>query len=123
MGTYLNPGNNGFKVISGSKYIDKTGLIRVINDTIDTNHMLTCVSRARRFGKSYAAQMLCAYYDKACDSSDLFSGLDIAKDGSFETYLNKYDVIYLDMTNIIEKVDSSGLIDFIKKSVSEEILR
>ncbi len=123
MGTYLNPGNDGFKLISGSKYIDKTGMIRVINDSIDTNHMLTCVSRARRFGKSYAAQMLCAYYDKTCDSADLFSGLDIAKDECFETYLNKYDVIYLDMTNIIEKVDPSGLIEFIKKSVSEEILR
>ena len=96
MGTYLNPGNKGFEVITRSKYIDKTGMIRVINDTIDTNHMLTCVSRARRFGKSYAAQMLCAYYDRTCDSHYLFVDYSVAKDASYEKHLNQYDVIYLD---------------------------
>ena len=33
----------------------------------------------RRFGKSYAAQMLCAYYDKTCDSHALFDGCRIVK--------------------------------------------
>jgi len=72
MGTYLNPGNQGFCGIRNDTYIDKSGLIRLINDTIDTPRRLTCVSRPRRFGKSFAAQMLCAYYDKTCDSSSLF---------------------------------------------------
>lgn len=38
-------------------------MISRINETIDTPRRLTCVSRPRRFGKSFAAQMLCAYYD------------------------------------------------------------
>jgi hypothetical protein len=72
MGTYLNPGNSGFARIINSDYVDKTGLIGVINGTIGTTKNLTCISRPRRFGKSYAAQMLCAYYDKTCDSHELF---------------------------------------------------
>ncbi|MEZ3486531.1 MAG: AAA family ATPase [Lachnospiraceae bacterium] len=39
---------------------------------------MTCVSRPRRSGKSYAAKMLCAYYDRSCDSSALFDDLEIA---------------------------------------------
>lgn len=68
MGTYLNPGNDGFKRIVKSSYIDKTGMIGIINSRIDTMNNLICVSRPRRFGKSYAGQMLCAYYDHSCDS-------------------------------------------------------
>lgn len=98
MGKYLNIGNAGFTAVKRGVYVDKTGLISFINDTIGTKNKLTCVSRPRRFGKSFAAQMLCAYYDKNCDSRGLFDGLEISKDPSFEKYLNKYNVIYLDIT-------------------------
>ena len=63
MGTYLNPGNCGFEEMLKSAYVDKTGLIRLINRSLGTKKKLTCISRPRRFGKSYAAQMLCAYYE------------------------------------------------------------
>ena len=58
MGIYLNPGNSGFAEIRSSAYVDKTGLIGLINQTIGTRQKLTCVSRPRRFGKSYAAESL-----------------------------------------------------------------
>jgi len=121
MGTYLNPGNSGFKRIIGSDYVDKTGLISILNVTIGTTKNLTCVSRPRRFGKSYAAQMLCAYYDKTCDSHDLFSKYDIADDPSYSKHLNKYDVIYLDMTNLLGKVSSKELVPYIEIKIKEEI--
>lgn len=76
MGTYLNPGNNGFVEIRNDIYVDKSGLISLINQTINTPRCLTCISRPRRFGKSFAAKMLCAYYDKTCDSSALFQDLE-----------------------------------------------
>ena len=103
MGTYLNPGNSGFEKIRNSIYVDKSGLIEAINRTIGTMQKLTCISRPRRFGKSFAAQMLCAYYDKTCDSAVLFDDLEIAEvpGGSYRKHLNQYDVIYLDMTNIM----------------------
>lgn len=48
MGNYLNPGNNGFQAIRKSPYVDKTGLISLINRTIGTAQKLTCISRPRR---------------------------------------------------------------------------
>lgn len=126
MGNYLNPGNSGFSRIRNDIYVDKTGLIGLINQTIDTPRCLTCISRPRRFGKSFAAKMLCAYYDKTCDSSILFDDLEIAVNkkinNSYRQYLNKYDIIYLDMTNIIGEAGKNGLISFIKRKVTEELL-
>lgn len=78
MGTYLNPGNSGFARIRNSVYVDKSGLIALVNQTLNTPRCLTCISRPRRFGKSFAAKMLCAYYDKTCDSAGLFDDLKIA---------------------------------------------
>ena len=63
---YINKGNDGFKSAVRGTYIDKTGMIAVINQTLDTERRFTCVTRSRRFGKSMAADMLCAYYDKSC---------------------------------------------------------
>ncbi|MCF0205464.1 MAG: AAA family ATPase, partial [Muribaculaceae bacterium] len=68
MGAYINIGNESFKRALNSEYVDKTGLIAEINATLFTRNAFTCVSRCRRFGKSMAAEMLCAYYDRSCDS-------------------------------------------------------
>jgi hypothetical protein len=83
MGKYLNIGNDGFTTIKREPYIDKTGLISFVNKKLGTSGKLICVSRPRRFGKSYAAKMLCAYYDKSCDSRDLFSDMKIANDKTY----------------------------------------
>ena len=98
MGMYLNMGNDGFQTIRKGLYVDKTGLIAFVNSTLGTVNKLTCTCRPRRFGKSFAAKMLCAYYDKDCDSRALFEDLEIGQAPSFEKYLNQYDVIYLDIT-------------------------
>lgn len=78
MGIYLNPGNSGYREILQSEYVDKTGLIALVNQTLGTMGKLTCISRPRRFGKSYAAKMLCAYYDCSCDSRELFNDRDVS---------------------------------------------
>ncbi|MBR1472588.1 MAG: AAA family ATPase, partial [Lachnospiraceae bacterium] len=67
MGTYVNPGNNSFKSdTSGEIYIDKTGLLEVLNRAVNTPGRYFAVSRARRFGKSMAAGMIDAYYSRGC---------------------------------------------------------
>ena len=99
MGTYINKGNNAFRDIVSHEYVDKTSLIPLINASLNSENRYSCVTRCRRFGKSMAAKMLCAYYDKSCDSRELFRGLMAEQDKSFETYLNKYNVLYLDVTS------------------------
>ena len=120
MGTYINIGNVGFQRVRNSEYVDKSGLIAIVNSTLFTERSFSCVSRSRRFGKSVAAKMLNAYYDQSCDSRHLFSDLEIAKDPSFERHLNKYPVIFLDLTsfvadrnddNIVDKMDAALLAD------------
>ena len=126
MGTYLNPGNSGFAGIRNDIYIDKSGLISLVNDTIETPRRLTCVSRPRRFGKSFAAQMLCAYYDKCCDSAGLFDDLEIAENKSlnesYRKYLNQYDVIYLDLTYVKPFTDGyRNVAAYVSGKITEEL--
>ena len=111
MGAYINVGNSGFQGVRNGEYVDKSGLISIINGTLFTERSFACVSRSRRFGKSVAAKMLCAYYDQSCDSRSLFEDLEIAKDPSFERHLNKYPVIYLDLTNFISRVRDASIVD------------
>ncbi|WP_050008304.1 AAA family ATPase [Butyrivibrio sp. WCE2006] len=119
---YLNIGNDGFSTIRNGNYIDKSGLISFMNGCLSTPQKLVCVSRPRRFGKSYGAKMLCAYYCNDCDSYDLFADLIVAKDKSFEKHINNHDVIYLDMTYFISVVDkSSELIDSMERDVIEDL--
>lgn len=104
MGSYLNPGNNKFKrAVNSDIYVDKTGLMKYTNSIVDTLQSCVCVSRPRRFGKSMAADMLTAYYSKGCDSRELFSSLEIAKDENFEEHLNKYDTIFLNMQEFLSR--------------------
>ena len=109
MGTYYNPGNKGFQKILHSEYVDKTGLIALINQTIGTTGMLTCISRPRRFGKSYAAKMLCAYYDCSCDSRALFDDKEIAGTEGYLKHLNQYNVINLDITGFVSEATTMDL--------------
>ena len=49
--------------------------------------------------------------------------MKISESEDYETHLNKYDVIYLDMSNLLEKIPENELISFIKKNIIEEILK
>lgn len=122
MGKYLNVGNAGFAAMTKGFYVDKTELISYINSTLGSTEKLTCVSRPRRFGKSFAAKMLCAYYDRSCDSESLFEGYKIAEAPSFREHLNQYDVIYLDITLFISRAAKIGdVVKDINDKVTEEV--
>ena len=121
MGAYINIGNAGFQSARNGEYVDKSGLIAVVNATLNTRNCFSCVSRCRRFGKSMAAEMLCAYYDQSCDSRALFADLEIAKDPSFEQHLNKYPAIYLDMTSFVTRFHDEDIVGHINAELIEDI--
>ena len=123
MGTYINIGNAGFKTARSIAYVDKSGLIDVVNRTLFTARMFSCVTRCRRFGKSMAAMMLNAYYDHSCDSRQLFEGLQIADSPTFEQHLNKYPVIYLDMTEFVTRFRDEGIVKEIDRRLRADVLR
>mgnify|MGYP000929091293 FL=1 len=123
MGRFLNPDNSAFQVALNSKiYVDKTGLIEYTNSVLDTTDAYICNSRPRRFGKSYAANMLAAYYSKGADSEKMFSDLEISKDVNFKRHLNKYDLIHIDIQWFLANcVEADNVVDFVTDSVLGEL--
>lgn len=107
MGRFINIGNDSFRKARNGEYVDKSPLIGYVNRALNTEHNMICLTRARRFGKSMAAKMLNAYYDQSVDSRYLFTDLKIAQDSTFETNLNKYPVIYLDITTFTTRCSTN----------------
>ncbi|SFK46906.1 PD-(D/E)XK nuclease superfamily protein [Lachnospiraceae bacterium KH1T2] len=143
MGIFLNPGYENFKMtIQSQIYVDKTEMIGYVNSLINTDQRYVAVSRPRRFGKTTAVNMLCAYYDKSVDSRKLFDGLFISKiserknpenpkksDDKFKNldwdiYLNKFNVIRIDMAKYIRKSSSvENFVEIVNDAVSREIVQ
>ncbi len=104
----VNVDNLNFQIVRNSEYVDKSVIIALANQVIDTEERFICVTRPRRFGKSVTVKMLNAYYSKGCDSKALFSDLKIASSPDFEKHLNQHDVIYLDMTEFADNKDNGN---------------
>ena len=120
MGSYLNPGSFSFRGSLRSKiYVDKSELIAKINEVLYTEQKYICVSRPRRFGKSMAANMLAAYYDRSENTEELFQNLMISKDSSYRENLNQYDVIKINMQ---EFLSLSGTIEEMLQMLRDYLL-
>lgn len=123
MGTYINIGNRQFEESTNKYYVDKSGLISVVNNTLNTENRFSCVTRLRRFGKSMAARMLCAYYDKSCDSHSIFDKLEISKDEDYEKFINKFNVIKLDITDFTTRYkNDENIVSYIQKAIQKEAI-
>ena len=108
MGTYLNPGKQNFQIALNSEiFVDKTEMICYLNSLVNTHQRFVSVSRPRRFGKTMAADMICAYYGREADSRELFAGRKLAAvqgahDAEWDRYLGKFDVIRIVMTDFFK---------------------
>lgn len=117
MGIYVNPPADGFaEILNYKEYIDKSEMIAYTNRVLGTPDKLTCFSRPRRFGKSFAAKMVTAYYSKGADARELFAKLKLAKmdadpnvkeRSGYEEHLNRHDVISIDMTPFVSLAEST----------------
>lgn len=106
---FLNPPSDGFELIlNGGFYVDKTDLIATVNAVMDTPQRFLCVTRPRRFGKTFAAQMLSAFYSQGADARRLFEPLRIFRHPAASfclERLNRCNVLFLDMTHFILNPD------------------
>ncbi|KAI4448168.1 hypothetical protein C823_002687 [Eubacterium plexicaudatum ASF492] len=123
MGSYLNPGSKGFRESLNSEiYIDKTMLIQQTNAVINTRQKFLCVSRPRRFGKSMAADMLAAYYNRGENCAPLFDPFAVAQIESYKKHLNRYDVIKINMQEFLSMTDCvSEMVSMIKNYLILEL--
>ena len=123
MSQFIDYGNSDFKRVKNSNFVDKSGLLNILNNNLDTENSFICISRPRRFGKSVAAKMAYAYYDRSSKSDELFNGLEITKSPDYKTHLNKYPTIFIDWNrfvnipkNEILKVGQKRFVADLKKS-------
>ena len=71
MGKYVNLGTRNMEIdIKDEFYVDKSMLIKVLNNKVNKKDRFICVSRPRRFGMTMTANMIAAYYSKGCDSHE-----------------------------------------------------
>ena len=124
MGRFLNPGNKAFqKTLKSEIYVDKTMLLAYTNKVIGSDMACICNSRPRRFGKSITANMLAAYYSRGCDSFDMFSTLNVGRLDSFETNLNKYDVIHIDVQwCMMDAGEVQNTVKYINNGILDELI-
>lgn len=132
MGIYLNPGKMNYQMaVNSDIFIDKSEMISFLNGVVNTQQRYVSVSRPRRFGKTMAADMLCAYYDREADSRSLFenrklSGSDALKKESaareWDEYLGKFDVLRIVMTDFIKSgIPVSDSINKFCRRILEEL--
>lgn len=122
MGTYLNPGVDRFEItVNSDIYVDKSEMITYFNSILKTEQRYVSVSRPRRFGKSIAANMLCAYYGKG-DSRALFASSKLTGSDGWDRYLNQFDVIKIVMTDFIkEKMDVEKSLEKMQKLIVRDL--
>ena len=125
MGLYLNPNADAFMEDKGTRiYVDKSLLIRELNSIVSTKEDFVCLSRPRCFGKSMAGNMISAYYSKGCDTREVFSQMKLGQEAGFDKYLNRFNVIKLDLNELYQKSKTEDLgmdlISFMQKAVTDE---
>lgn len=122
MGKFLKKGNEGFRAARNGEFVDKSHLVELVNATLNSERQFTCVSRARRFGKSIGARMLYAYYDQWSADKELFSGLQIAASPTFSSHFRHYPVLFLDMTDFVTQYyQSEDVVANIQSDVIREL--
>ena len=124
MGIYLNPNNDNFTEITNNEiYVDKTMMISALNRIMKVNNKYICVSRPRRFGKTIAGNMLSAYFSKGVDSRELFAPYKISRDPSFESNLNKLNVIKIDVNSEFKnEMDTENLLKNLQAKIVAEFI-
>ena len=134
MGIYLNPGRDNFQTALDSEvYVDKTEILRHLNTVVNTLQKYVCVSRPRRFGKTMAADMLCAYYGRETESRELFEQRKLAecppivagggRELPWDAYLGAFDVVRLTMTDFMGDADGvPDMLSYLTDEVTHELM-
>lgn len=109
MGRYLNsimPYDNYKEITNSPYFVDKSEIMRELFPLISKTSKYLCITRPRRFGKTVMANMVTAFFGKAYDSSDIFDELNISRHPDYKKYLNAYDVIYIDFSEVPDGCNS-----------------
>ncbi len=125
MGIYLN--SKKMTTIYRSQmnhpyYVDKSMLLAKLFPLVEAGDYHICITRPRRFGKSVMAAMVGSFFGKGTDSKELFSTLRIADKKDYTDYLNQYDLVYIDFSQVAnEQNNYQEFIDKIKSKLQNDL--
>ncbi len=123
MGLYLNPNAEAFKMDKNTDiYIDKSSVLVELNKLLGSRMNFICMSRARRFGKSMAGNLISAYYSKGCDTKEIFSKMKIGSVAGYEENLNKYNVVKLDLNGFFSNASVKKRVDFLFEDLNKKVV-
>ncbi len=124
MGIYVNPSEALLKRAVNSRiYVDKSMILHELNQVLNTEDSFVCVARPRRFGKSMAGNMIAAYYGKKANSRPILEKLKIAQTSDFETYLNAFNVIHIDVNGIYSNSSrNEDIVPLFTERVRDELM-
>ena len=124
MGIYVNPGEALLKMAVNSRvYVDKSMILHELNQVLNSEDRFVCVARPRRFGKSMAGNMIAAYYGKKANSRPILEKLRVAQCPDFETYLNAFNVIKLDVNGFYSNSNhNEDIVPLFTERIREELM-
>ena len=128
MGMYLNSIASYAKykaMVCSPYFVDKTELLTELIPLIGRESPYVCITRPRRFGKTVMANMIGAFFGKSADSRSIFEHLNISGAEGYKRYINKYDIIYIDFSEVPEECSSykqyiTRIIEGLKTDLLEE---
>lgn len=103
MGVYLNsktPYRLYKSEYSKPYFVDKSMLLKELFPLVREGKNYICVTRPRRFGKTVMANMIGAFFGKACFADDIFSSLAIGESTDYFSHINCYNVIYISFNEL-----------------------
>lgn len=108
MGIFLNsaaPFEKYKSVVFDEYFVDKTALLGELMPALGRSQRFLCITRPRRFGKTVMANMIAAFFGKAREAQELFDGLKIVEHERYKKYLNQYNVIFIDFSEVPRDCD------------------
>lgn len=81
-------------------FVDKSRMLKELFPLVETGNNHICITRPRRFGKTVAANMIAAFFSKACNAGDIFDSLQIAQSKEYEKYRNQFSVIHISFNEL-----------------------
>jgi len=125
MGIYLNS-EDAYTLYKSESvkpfFVDKSEMLEELFPLVDEGSHFICITRPRRFGKTITANMIGAFFSCAHDADDIFSSLKIADRPGYREHLNRYDVIYIDFSEMDDECRSyTSYIRNIKSLLQEDL--
>lgn len=102
-------------------FVDKTKILADIFPLIDSTEKYICITRPRRFGKTIMANLVGAFFSKACAAENIFDSLKISEAAEYHHFLNQYNVIYIDFSDMDDEcISYNAYIRNIKSLLRED---